>query len=651
MLFKKYCEFLEGIEEESSRTEITKMISALLSDLKETPEDLEGALYMMKGNLTAEYKSLETNFSDKLFVNVVEDFCKLNAIRCEVKKIYKQKGDVGDMIVEVLEKVPDDVESLKLEDDQVGLALDDMEGDMKVREGERVEPEENRFASLLKSPRSVKKVYDYAVALAKLEGSGSQKHKQQLALKAVLSLTKKEAKYFSRIITGDLRLGVSDKTILDGISWAKVGDKSMRKSLDKAFGNRADIAHLARHILVDERSADEIEVQVGVPMAAQLVEREKDAEAIVKRMGTALIQPKYDGLRAQLHMQHVEKSANGGVKDEATNDEASKEEGTNDEGMDKEKEFQVSIYSRNMTALTDMFPDLVKVFQDQPFESIILDGEVIGYDETTDSFLPFQETIQRKRKYKVEELAESVPIKYFVFDLLYLDGEDLTEKPLEARLEQLNKIKWHGGAKQRIEIVKSPAFSDAKSLEEYFRDMVDKGLEGVIAKDPKSPYSPGKRGYDWIKLKPNTFSDMKDTVDAVVMGYYRGKGSRAKFGIGGFLVGVYDSEDGRYKTLAKVGSGVKEDEWPKFKEILDEHTANDKPKLYDVNKELAPDVYVYPEVVIEIDADEISKSQNHTLGYSLRFPRLKVFGRDKGPTDTTSPEELEKLYKMGQGNK
>jgi len=185
-------------------------------------------------------------------------------------------------------------------------------------------------------------------------------------------------------------------------------------------------------------------------------------------------------------------------------------------------------------------------------------------------------------------------------------------------------------------------------------------LEGIIAKDPNSYYQPGKRGYDWIKLKANTFSDLKDTVDGVIMGYYFGRGQRAKFGIGGFLVGVYNKETDTYQTIAKVGSGVKELEWEVFKDQLTTYQVNKLPLNYLINKDLWPDVLVEPKIVIEIDADEITLSKNHTavvkdsqldksgLGYSLRFPRLKTWGRDKLPEDTTTPLELQTLYNLGK---
>ena len=139
---------------------------------------------------------------------------------------------------------------------------------------------------------------------------------------------------------------------------------------------------------------------------------------------------------------------------------------------------------------------------------------------------------------------------------------------------------------------------------------------------------------------------LEDTVDCVVLGYFYGKGVRAQFGIGGFLVGVYDEKAQKFKTITKIGTGLKEDDWIYLKKEADKLKTKEKPKNVEVNKILEPDVWIQPKIVVEVGADEISKSPTHTAGYALRFPRLIKFRTDKKPTDSTSIEEIKTLHNM-----
>lgn len=619
MLFVQFCETLAVLEAESSRT---ALMQSLADFLKQVPADeLKKALYMLNGRVVPAYIGQEFNYSNKSFVNALADLAAQRGLTYEVKQRFGVKGDVGELAWEFID------------------VMRNNEG------GKDGTPMLLATATPLKPARehTINEVFIIMNTLTTTSGQGSNKEKIRIVQEFILEASPLAGKYFARIITGNLRLGVSNKTILDAISWAKTGDKSLRKDLDRAYGLQADIGRIAELVLVENADLRNIHIALGVPLAAQLVEREKDAQAIMTRMPSAIIQPKYDGLRAQLHFNKA---------------------GINADAFPVGEAPLVQIYSRNMESLTEMFPDLVAVFAAQSkVESLIIDGEVIGYDENTDSFLPFQETIQRKRKYGVEEAVMTIPIKYFMFDLLYLNGEDLTERPLEERLAILRKLDLDDPAR-KLEFTVSPVYTDAQALDTFFRDLLDQGLEGVIAKDPKSIYSPGKRSFDWIKLKANTFADLKDSIDTVVMGYYFGRGQRARHGIGGFLVGVYNEDLDCYQSVAKVGSGVKDEEWPIFKGELDKYRVDKLPDNYQVRKPMLPDVIISPKIVAEIDADEITLSKNHlagvarlltsanevpeAAGYSLRFPRVKLFGRDKAPDQSTTVAELKRLYELGK---
>ena len=189
-------------------------------------------------------------------------------------------------------------------------------------------------------------------------------------------------------------------------------------------------------------------------------------------------------------------------------------------------------------------------------------------------------------------------------------------------------------------------------IERFFDEMERRGLEGALAKRPDAPYHAGARRFNWVKLKRAYQAAMAETFDVVVVGYYRGRGKRAKFGIGSLLTAVYDPQNDRFRTVSRVGSGLSEEEWVQFREMLDAIEAAQKPSR--VDSEMVPDVWVEPKYVIEVIAGEISRSPRHTCGkadkrdrgYSLRFPRMYRFRFDLRPEDATTEAEVLDLYRQ-----
>jgi len=190
----------------------------------------------------------------------------------------------------------------------------------------------------------------------------------------------------------------------------------------------------------------------------------------------------------------------------------------------------------------------------------------------------------------------------------------------------------------------------AQELRKFHNEQIKKGLEGVVVKKWKEPYDPGRRGYIWVKLKQEKGKKgggLADTLDCVVMGYYKGKGKRAKFGIGGFLVGVREKEgNDQFLTISKIGTGLSDEQWREMRRRINEVKVKEKPKQYLLDKNLFPDVWCTPKIVVEIEADNITKSPIHTAKYALRFPRLVQFRDDRSPEEATTLVEAEKLYKL-----
>jgi DNA ligase-1 len=279
-------------------------------------------------------------------------------------------------------------------------------------------------------------------------------------------------------------------------------------------------------------------------------------------------------------------------------------------------------------------------------DEVIIEGEAIGYVPESGEFLPFQLTVSRKRKHDVLEKAKEMPLKLFVFDLLYLNGKSYINEPYEERRKQIVAL-----VRNKVENTLVPAesdiFSEGDNIEHRFEEALSQGLEGIVAKKLDGVYQAGARGYN-----------------CVVMGYDAGKGKRSSFGIGAFLVGVYDERRDMFVTVAKIGTGLTDIEWKELKARCDTLEVDQKPALYDVDQIMSVDVWVDPSIVVEVRADEITRSPMHTAGrtlkpsksgkatevdvagFALRFPRLEKFRDDKRKEEATTVNEVEDIFKQ-----
>lgn len=598
MKFKEFAEFLSRVESEASRNGKTTILAELLKSL--SPDEIAEAIYLMDARVTPRYVPLEFNFSEKLVIKSLSKTFDQE----EVVKISNSRGDVG-------------TTAMELKKDQ--------------KSGGKLELTE---------------VFAKLYSIATQSGKNSQENKMRIYMDLFNDTSPTEIKYITRIVCGKNRLGMNDKTVLDAISWGLVGDKSLREEIQRAYGVRSDLGVIAE--LAFDKGVDALEninIEPGIPVASKLVEREKDGEEVFRRLGECLIQPKFDGVRAQIHFKKT--GITMFVKDQ--NDQFN---------LTSQNIHTTSIYSRNMESITEMFPDIVQSMEDSGLDSFVIDSEVIGYDDDQDAPLPFQDTISRKRKYGVDEFMKNVPIKVFAFDCLYINGKDITGKLLLDRLKDLDfileKLNKKSGrkifTKANSDIAKTP-----DQLNAIFENYINQGLEGIIAKGLETIYKPGTRDYDWIKLKASSKSDFVDTVDAVVIGYYLGKGVRSKFGIGGLLLGAYDDKKDKFLSLAKVGTGIKDADWKIIMDRITPLAMNQKPENVEVEKILEPDVWIDPVVVCEIEGDAITLSKTHLAGrglldqdrgFSIRFPRLKKFDRDKTAQQATTVNEIKKMFEL-----
>jgi len=473
---------------------------------------------------------------------------------------------------------------------------------------------------------SVDEVFVGLRAIAQTAGKGAIERKSERLVDLLNRVDDVSAKYVVRILLGNLRLGIGDATVLDALAKARWNDARKRKLLEGAYNKTSDLGLIGRTIFEhpDEEEAQHavaaLDVRVGKPIHSQLAERLPSAEAIIAKMGTVVAQYKYDGLRTQIHK----------------------------DGQ------QVTIFSRNLEDQSHMFPELIAgTLKQVQAESVILDAEALAYNATSEEFLPFQETTRRRRKHGIEALAEQLPLKAFVFDILYKDGVSLLDTPLAERLKILEETIAVDDTLMRTT---SHTVSDAHTLTLLFDEAVSLGLEGLVVKKPESRYEAGARNFNWVKLKRHSAGALNDTIDCVLLGYLYGRGKRAALGAGSLLVGLYDPEQDQFVTVTKIGTGLSDEQWRSIRERTKGLEVDHRPAR--VSSLIEPSVWVEPQLVLEVLADEITRSPTHTAGkvgaepgYALRFPRLVSFReRDKQPEDATTVQELIELY-QSQGRK
>jgi DNA ligase-1 len=464
-------------------------------------------------------------------------------------------------------------------------------------------------------------VYEALLKIARTSGKGSAEYKRD-QLAALLRLaTPIEGRYIVRLTQGRLRLGIAASTLIEAVARNDENPKRARQIIERAFNLCSDLGLVLATL--KERGLKALvsfKVQVGKPVRPMLAERLPSADKIIEKIGRCAVEAKLDGFRCQVHL----------------------------------KNNRVEMFSRSLERTTEMFPDITRAIQQEvAVQSAIIDGEALALNEATGEFHPFQVTVQRKRKHKVTEMAEEFPLVLVAFDLLYADGKDLTAASYETRRARLQSLLDSG---ERIRLSEAVITESAEELQTFFDAEVEQGHEGIVAKRLSSRYEPGARNYNWIKLKRVYRSELSDTVDVVLVGYLRGRGARARLGIGSLLGAVYDPRTDTFQTVGKIGSGLSDENWIKLRQLLDETRVQEKPVR--VESRLTPDVWVEPQYVVAVLADEITRSPVHTAGrdetgrgLALRFPRVVGFVRqDKSAEDATTSREIEAMFVQQRGS-
>lgn len=581
MKFSELAAYLEKLEKTSSRIEITKILAQLFK--KSSTAEIDKTVYLLLGTLAPSYRGIVFNLADRMTISVLAQ--AYEADRKKVLGLYKDIGDLGS----VAEKLAQN---------------------SRTRQ----------------SKLSVSEIYNNLVEIAQDEGEGSQKRKVKKMALLLSQLDRLSARYVVRIPVGKLRLGFSDKTILDALSWMRRGDKSAKADLERAYHVLPDVGLLAKSVKEKglRKATLDPKPVVGVPVLPMLAQRLKSPAEMIKKMEKVAVEPKFDGLRIQIHFKTLFGKARG-------------------------KGGFLKAFTRNLNEVSWMFPELKSLGKSVRAGKVILDTEAVGLDEKTRALANFQTTMTRRRKHNIAETARRVAIKFCVFDILYKNGKNLMDKSYIERRKILGKtiksLPAQAGGKL-IQVVDYKITHKPSVIEDFMRQELSEGLEGIIVKRADSRYVPGRTGWRWVKMKEveEAHSKLADTIDCIVMGYSAGRGRRAQFGIGQFLVGVRDS--GKIKTVTKIGTGLTDEQFKELKVRLQGLEVSNKPKKYVVDKNLEPDIWTTPSLVVEIAADEITKSPTHSAGLAFRFPRLIKFRDDKSPAQATTLSEVKKLFNL-----
>ena len=477
----------------------------------------------------------------------------------------------------------------------------------------------DRPASLL-----VTTVVDTLHQIAQAEGPGSQGRKLDLLAGLLAQATPLEARYLLRHVTGGLRLGIGTPTILDALAQVYAGGRAARPVLERAYNICCDLGLVAATLVSGGVAAvEEIRVRPGNPVRAMLAQRLSDAgEILAKLGGQCSAEYKYDGVRIQAH-----RTADGAIE----------------------------LFTRRLERVAAQFPDVVELLRAGlgPAEAIV-EGEVVAFDPAAGELRPFGEVMTRRRKHGIAEAVQEVPVGLFCFELLFADGQDLTQLPYPQRRAALAQAIIAG---PQLRLTTATQVSTPDALEAAFEQAVTDGCEGLVCKSvgPASVYQAGARGWQWIKLKRDYRTELSDTVDLVVVGAFYGRGRRAGV-YGALLLAAYDPDEEVFRTVTKCGTGFSDAELAELPARLAPLARPQRPARVDSRQE--PDVWFEPGVVLEILSAELTLSPNYTAawgqvkentGLAMRFPRFTGRWRDdKAAQDATTTQELVSLYRTAQ---
>jgi len=577
----KYSVIADAYEKIEGTTKRLEMTDHLVKLLEGTPKDvIDKVVYLTQGKLYPDFVGIEIGIAEKLAIRAVAR--ATGHSENEIEEDLRKTGDLGESAQKFLGK--------------------------------------KAQVSFFPKPLTAERVHETLEKMARSTGAGSMDLKINFLAGLLSDASPKEAKYIIRTVTGSLRLGIADMTVLDALAIAFGGGKETREHLERSYNISSDLGRVAKTVAEEGiESIKEFEVSVGKPIRPMLAERLGSPTEILEKLGGKCIaEYKYDGERIQAH----------------------------------KKRDQITLFSRRLEDITDQYPDGVELIRKHvKAKAAIVEAECVAVDPDTGEMKPFQELMHRRRKYGVKKAMEEYPVSLFMFDALYVDEKDLTLKPYPIRRQHLDKIIKEA---KRVKVAEYILTDNPEELEKFFEKAVENGCEGLVCKsvNEDSVYQAGARGWLWIKYKRDYRSEMADTVDLVVVGAFHGRGKRAGT-YGALLLAAYNANEDVFETVTKCGTGFTDEDLEKLPKMLGKHLIPHRhPRVVST---IEADVWFEPAVVVETMGAEITLSPIHTCamdvirkdsGLAIRFPRFTGNYRlDKSAEDASAVQEVVEMYR------
>jgi DNA ligase-1 len=551
--YSKLADTYQRLESTQKTLEKTDILAELF---RESGEDLEYTVLLARGKIYPDWDERDIGMSSRMMQDVIAEATGYREHK--VEELWKDKGDLG-------------------------LAAEELVKNKKQQK-------------LMTTELTVEKVIERLRKVAETSKSGksqsvSQDKKKKEIADLISSAEPVEARYITRTVLSHLRIGIGEGTIRDALAEAFFGGENKEK-IQKAYDFTNDFTEVAEKCVEGINAVEELKLELFRPVNSMLAKKVDTIEEGFEEVGKpAVIDYKYDGMRAQIHI----------------------------------RDGEVKVFTRRLENVTEQFPDVVEIVKEHvDAENCILDTEIVGYDPEDGSMIEFQKLSKRiKRKYEIQKQVKEIPVEVRPFDLIYLD-EPILEEEYGQRLEKLDEIVQE--EEKELRLVDRVITDEEEKVQEMQQKSLSEGQEGIMMKSIDAEYKPGNRVGYMVKLKP-----VMETLDLAIIAAKWSEGERAGW-LGRLFLGCYNEETGEYEEVGKMATGLTEEE-------LQEITDRLEPLI---EREEGRKVFVKPEIIVEAEYEEIQESPTYSSGYALRFPRLKSFRDDKEEAD--SLEKVESLY-------